>query len=111
MLSGTRAACETNTTVCGIFLAMVTTIDAAGRLVIPKKIREAAGLGAGTRVRLRLDSDRVVVEPAPLPVTLEQRGTMVVAVAPPGTPELKESEVARTIEELRGMDPSAGPVA
>ena len=90
---------------------MVTTIDSAGRLVIPKTIREAAGLGAGTRVHLRLESDRVVVEPAPLSVTLEQRGTMVVAVAPPGTPPMKASDVARTIEELRGMDPSADPMA
>ncbi len=88
---------------------MTSTIDAAGRLVIPKSIREAAGLRAGTRVRLRLESDRVVMEPAPLSVTLERRGTMVVAVAPAGTPQMTESDVARTIEDLRGTDPSANP--
>ena len=86
-------------------------MDAAGRLVIPKRIREAAGLRAGTRVRLRLETDRVVIEPAPLSVTLERRGTTVVAMAPAGTPPLAESEVARTIEDLRGMDPSADPPA
>ncbi|MCY4430076.1 MAG: AbrB/MazE/SpoVT family DNA-binding domain-containing protein [Rhodospirillales bacterium] len=90
---------------------MSPTIDSAGRLVIPKKVREAAGLHPGTQVRFRVESEGVLIEPAPLSVILERRGTMVVAVAPAGTPQMKESDVARTIEELRGMDPSADPTA
>ena len=90
---------------------MASTIDSAGRLVIPKRVREAARLRPGTEVRFRVESEGVLIEPAPLAVTLERRGAMVVAVAPAGTPQMKESDVARTIEELRGMDPSADPMA
>lgn len=80
---------------------MTSTIDAAGRLVIPKRIREAAGLRAGTRVRLRLESDRVVMEPVPLSVTLERRGTMVVAVPRTPVPVMSSDDVAKAIDEIR----------
>ena len=43
---------------------MKTTIDAAGRLVIPKEIRKRAGLTSGCEVEVRCTQDgRIEIEP------------------------------------------------
>lgn len=39
----------------GILNAMETTIDAAGRLVVPKELRDRLGMTAGSRVEIRED--------------------------------------------------------
>jgi AbrB family looped-hinge helix DNA binding protein len=45
-------------------MEIVITIDAAGRLVVPKAIRERLQLEEGTRLRVREDSGRrLVLEP------------------------------------------------
>ena len=80
---------------------MITTIDSAGRLVVPKAIRDAARLRPGTRVRFRVEAGRVEIEPVPLAVTLERRGSLVVAVPQQGGDVLTESVVAETTAELR----------
>lgn len=36
----------------GIVIAMRTTIDGAGRLVVPKELRDRLGLSAGSRVEI-----------------------------------------------------------
>lgn len=53
---------------------MRTTIDSAGRLVIPKSIRDQAGLAAGTEVDVVLRDGRVEVESASVPMRLRKRG-------------------------------------
>ena len=80
---------------------MNATIDRAGRLVVPKFIREAAHLKAGTQVRFRLVDGRVEIEPVPLTVTLERSGSLVVAVPQRNPPALTGTEVADTVAELR----------
>ena len=80
---------------------MTSTIDSAGRLVIPKKVREAAGLRPGTQVRFRVESEGVLIEPVPLAVTLERRGTMVVAVPRTPVPVMSSDDVTRAIDEVR----------
>ena len=80
---------------------MRSTVDSAGRIVIPKAIREAAGLRPGTPVRFRLDSAGVLVEPEPLAVTFERRGTVVVAVPRTPVPVMSTDDVARSIDEVR----------
>lgn len=88
------------------FPAMCARIDSHGGLVIPKAFREAAGLRPGTRVRFRVEAAGLLIEsaspePAPLSVTLERRGTMVVAVPRTPVPVLSSEDVERTIDEIR----------
>jgi AbrB family looped-hinge helix DNA binding protein len=45
------------------FMNATVEIDKAGRLVVPKKMREALHLVPGTRLSLRQEGERLVVEP------------------------------------------------
>jgi AbrB family looped-hinge helix DNA binding protein len=56
------------------------SIDAAGRIVIPKSIRQAAGLAPDTPLEIRLENGRVEIEPAPAAVRIEVRRGVAVAV-------------------------------
>ena len=80
---------------------MRSTIDRAGRIVVPKAIREAAGLRPGTEVQFRVQGGHVEIEPVPLPVTLKRRGSQVVAAPDVNQPVLHAADVDRTIAELR----------
>lgn len=87
---------------------MKTTIDVAGRLVIPRDIRREAGLKAGMVLSVTLRDGRIEIAPAPLEVDLVRRGRLQVAV--PSTPidELTEETVERTRSALRpGRSPDA----
>ena len=89
--------------------AMIATIDKAGRLVVPKAIREAAQLGPGTEVRLRVVSGRVEIEPVPVSVALKREGGFVVAVPDRELPTMKASVVEEVIEAVRGSGFTAEP--
>jgi len=91
----------------GIFIPMNSTIDRAGRLVVPKPIREAAHLRPGTQVRFRLADGRVEIEPVPMAVTLERSGSLVVAVpSEERPPVLTQSDVAEAISAVRSRTSS-----
>jgi AbrB family looped-hinge helix DNA binding protein len=81
---------------------MRTTIDGAGRLVVPKAVRDACGLEPGSEVEIRAVQGRVEIEPAPLDVTLERRGGLVVAVPRRRVGKLTVGEVNDALEEVRG---------
>ena len=57
---------------------MTTTIDAAGRLVIPAEIRREAAIEPGTPLDVRWRDGVIEIEPKPLAVSLE-RGRLLVA--------------------------------
>lgn len=76
---------------------MKTTIDAAGRLVIPKEIRHQAGLRPGMPLEVRWHDGRIEIEPVATPVRLVRRGRLLVAVAESQGEEL----TAETVEEIR----------
>ena len=80
---------------------MRTTIDKAGRLVVPKVIRETAQLKPGTEIEFQIVAGRVVIEPVPLDVELKRRGALVVVVPRQNQPKLTASEVEATITNLR----------
>ena len=80
---------------------MKTSIDAAGRLVIPKEIRREAGLRPGTPLEIRWEGGRIEIEPAPLPVKLVRRGRLLVAEPRGEVPPLDRAAVERTQAALR----------
>lgn len=82
---------------------MKISIDAAGRLVIPREVRRAAGLEPGMPLDVRVEEGVVVIEPAPTPVIMARRGRFVVAQPArpvPTLPLLKERTVRETRERL-----------
>jgi AbrB family looped-hinge helix DNA binding protein len=59
---------------------MRTTIDNAGRIVVPKSLRAALGLNGGDEVEITLAGERIELVPAPRKVHLrEGRGGLLVS--------------------------------
>jgi len=85
----------------GNLSAMKTTIDPAGRLIIPKQIRQEAGLRSGMPLDVRWRAGRIEIEPAPLPVKLVRKGRLLVAVPDKAVPRLSADTVERTRRTLR----------
>lgn len=82
--------------------AIAATIDSAGRIVIPKPVRAAAGLEPNMPLSISVRDGRIEIEPAARTVKLVKRGGVRVAV--PGTPSdaLTAAEVTDTQKSLRG---------
>lgn len=80
---------------------MKTTIDAAGRLVVPKALRLALGLKAGQILEVRAGDGKLEVEIAPTPMTLKRKGKGVVAVPGQDLPPLTADQVRDTLERVR----------
>lgn len=80
---------------------MVTTIDSAGRIVVPKQLREALGFKPGQRLELSAVDGRLEVEHPTTPMRLERRGGRLVAVADRPMPELTSEMVRETLEQIR----------
>ncbi|MBI4589655.1 MAG: AbrB/MazE/SpoVT family DNA-binding domain-containing protein [Candidatus Rokubacteria bacterium] len=80
---------------------MKTTIDTAGRLVIPKEIRQEAGLKAGMPLEVRWEDGRIEITPAPLPVKLVRRGRWMVAIPQKKVSLLTVETVERTRAAIR----------
>jgi AbrB family looped-hinge helix DNA binding protein len=84
-----------------ILMAAKTTIDAAGRLVVPKALRQALGLKPGQVLELRAGDGRLEIEIAATPMRLKKRGKGVVAVPERRLPELTADQVREALERLR----------
>jgi AbrB family looped-hinge helix DNA binding protein len=80
---------------------MRTTIDSAGRLVIPKDVRREAGLRPGMPLEVRWREGRIEIEPEPLAVRLVRRGRLTVAVPSASAPALRGETVESTRRKLR----------
>lgn len=80
---------------------MKTTMDAAGRIVVPKALREAFGLKPGQALEVRLGDGRFEIEIAPTPMKLARRGKGVVAVPDRELPPLTAEQVRETLERIR----------
>lgn len=80
---------------------MVTTMDAAGRLVIPSEIRREASLEPGTPLEVRWRDGVIEIEPQPLAVRLERKGRLLVAVPARKVARLRTATVERTRRATR----------
>jgi AbrB family looped-hinge helix DNA binding protein len=80
---------------------MRTVIDSAGRLVVPKQVRDELGLGPGTELELRVVDRRIEIEVPSTPMRLEDGEHGLVAVADREMPVLTAEMVRETLERLR----------
>jgi AbrB family looped-hinge helix DNA binding protein len=80
---------------------MKTTIDSAGRIVIPKKLRDEAGFQAGMELEVRYCNGQLEIEPTEMRVRIEDRDGWLVLVAPDGTPKVTNEELEAAITSLR----------
>lgn len=80
---------------------MRTTTDAAGRVVIPKPLRDALGLMAGQPLEITARDGRLEIVPAPTPMRLVDDGDGVAAVAEVELPPLTVDLVRDTLEQVR----------
>jgi AbrB family looped-hinge helix DNA binding protein len=77
-------------------LFMRTTIDRAGRLVIPSKIRREAGIERGAPVEVRCRDGVIEIAPEPLEVRLKRKGRWLIAAPTRKIPPLTAETVERT---------------
>ena len=80
---------------------MTSTIDAAGRLVIPKALRERAGLTPGTHVDIRFHEGAIEITPAHVEAGWDTRHGIRFPVPPVDAPELSVNDIRVAIEAGR----------
>lgn len=80
---------------------MIVTIDNAGRLVLPKEIREQAHIEAGTPLDISFRDDHIEIEPAPRQVKIVKRRKLSVAVATDPSAALTTEVVRKTRDHIR----------
>ncbi|MBL8142559.1 MAG: AbrB/MazE/SpoVT family DNA-binding domain-containing protein [Acidobacteria bacterium] len=79
---------------------MTVTMDAAGRLVIPREIRREAALEPGVPLEVRWRDGVIELEPQSLPVSLERRGRLLVATPREPVARLSTASVERTRRDI-----------
>lgn len=84
----------------GTINGMKTTIDNAGRVVVPKDLRTALNLSGGDEVELTLEGDRIELSPA-LRQTHLRRGRHGVLVSDLALPDHGPEEVREALERAR----------
>jgi AbrB family looped-hinge helix DNA binding protein len=77
------------------------TIDAAGRIVVPKPLRDALGVKPGQPLELEVRDGRLEIEIAPVPMRLKHGRRGPVAVPAEPLPVLTAELVRETIERTR----------
>lgn len=80
---------------------MVATIDKAGRIVVPKRLRDELGFKPGQQLELSAVDGRLEVEHPTTPMRLERRGERLVAVTDRPMPVLTPELVRETLEQTR----------
>ena len=76
-------------------------MDSAGRLVLPKEIRDEAQLEPGVPLRIVCNDGRVEIEPLPRDVRIVRKGRMRVAVPMEDGEALTTAVVRETLKSVR----------
>lgn len=84
---------------------MTTTIDKAGRVVIPAAVRERLGLLPGTELTVSADDGAVTLAPVVTPPRLVNRRGHLVARPVGDRRNLPKVDVAKLVEEERNRWP------
>lgn len=80
---------------------MTVTMDRAGRLVVPKAIRDEAGLLPGAPLRIWIQDGRIEIEPRTARFrSVMRKGFRVAESIEPLTP-MSTAELRRTIRDVR----------
>src|SRR2546428_10561332 len=79
--------------------------DPAGRIVVPKPVRQALGLKPGQPLEIRAGDGRLEIEIASTPMQLKKRGKGLVAVPDAKLPPLTAEQVRDTLERVRREEP------
>ena len=80
---------------------MRTAIDGAGRIVIPKELRDRLGLRRGRLLEIQERDGRIEIEPVATPMSLVRRGRGLVAVPKEKLPPLTDEIVRDTLDRVR----------
>lgn len=80
---------------------MKTTIDSAGRIVVPKALRDELGLSGGQDLEVLARDGRLEIEVVPTEMRLERRGKALVAIPDHELPPLTNDIVRDTLERVR----------
>jgi AbrB family looped-hinge helix DNA binding protein len=80
---------------------MRTTIDSAGRVVIPKALRDEAKLEAGAELDVELRDGRIEIAPAGVAMRLAGHGSEAVVEAEGEVPTLTADDVRDALERTR----------
>jgi AbrB family looped-hinge helix DNA binding protein len=80
---------------------MKTTIDKAGRVVIPKELRSRLGLSGGHEVEITERDGRLEIEAPSVNISLVDTPNGVVAVPDRPLPPLTDEIVRDTLERVR----------
>jgi AbrB family looped-hinge helix DNA binding protein len=87
------------------FNGMKTTIDKAGRVVIPAAVRERAGLKPGTRLDVFVDDIAIRLVPTGPEPELLRRGRRLIAKPTAKRQDLPKVDLAAMVEEERNRWP------
>src|SRR3989442_13562297 len=82
----------------GIVSAMKAVIDRAGRIVVPKPLRQALGLKPGQPLEIRAADGRLEIEIASTPMQLRKRGKGLVAIPKAKLPPLTAEQVRDSLQ-------------
>jgi AbrB family looped-hinge helix DNA binding protein len=80
---------------------MRISIDRAGRVVVPKALRDELRLEGGMLLEIQLRDGRLEIEPVATPMRLERRGGRLVATTDKPLPRIDADDVRAVIESQR----------
>lgn len=80
---------------------VLTTLDGAGRVVIPKTIRARLGLSPGATVAVSEHDGVVEIRPAPVAARIVRRGQVAVISADSPLAVIDDDDVRAALERVR----------